>query len=939
MSEGRGGFFGNLRLRHKLGASLVIAALLPVLVASWVAFSVVLRGLNRGLDTETQRQLDVGTNLLLQRIRAVGTGAERMAASRRLLEAIGGGAVDTVEAVDDINRWGEAALIQVADAEGRLQVIATSGSRPARFVGLGIEDGDPLLEAGRRLERRVTVHQVGRRLVARALAPIVDRRFELRGMLIASVPLDGVFADELKASLGTDVLIFTGTDGTTPAEATFVDPLGQRAHGIRIDPAAAAGVVRSGSVRGSATIEGGKFSLGYAPIMDADGEIVGVFAVAVDRGPVLSARQTATRSLALGAAGAIVFALGLAGLLSRRISRPLQRLHQGAIAIARGDLDHRLEVDEGDEIGDLASAFGNMTSALKENQRRLAARMREIVALHDAGRAVSAVLELEQVLRKIVDSVARVLHVRVCALWLVDDPERVRPDGRVRMTLGAARAKRSDMRMISRGDEVASMVEPLVVIAREVASARTTLRIDDVSTHDHAEAAISAGVNGSLVATPLERKGVVLGVIVIGRSEEARPFSEADSNLLATFADQAAAAVENASLYAEVRAASEELEAKVRLRTTELTAINAELGRTITELRETQAQLVLSERLAGLGQLVAGVAHEINSPSAAIRGTVEAFGATVDRLSVATAELYRLGLSPDEEQALETVLRGVRDRSDGTSGLIAPATLRRARRELAGRLEEAGVEGDSASAVAKIVVELRLDDAELETVLDLFAGSTERAERISAYMREQMYLHRAVSTIDHAITRIQRIVGGLKSYSHLDQEASRSETDVHDGIESTLVLFDHIVSKGIHVERNYAELPKILAYVDELNQVWTNLIHNAVQALGGEGTITIETRAEDGGVAVSVTDDGPGIPEDVMPSIFEPFFTTKPRGEGTGLGLGIAKKIVAKHQGRVVCDSEPGQTRFTVWLPAPVRDGAGTGEERDDDGPEAVNQS
>jgi signal transduction histidine kinase len=795
-------------------------------------------------------------------------------------------------------------------------VIAATGSRPDRFVGLGIEAGDPLLEAGTRLERQVTVSRVGRRLVVRALAPITDARFELIGMLVVSVPLDAVFADELKASLGTDVLLFTGTDGTTPAEATFVDSFGRRASGIRIDASAATAINASGSVLGSAMIEGGEFSLGYAPIMSAAGDIVGVFAVAVDRGPVLSARRTATRSLILGAAGAIVFALGLAGLLSRRISRPLQRLHQGAIAIARGDLDQQLEIDESDEIGDLATAFGNMTAALKENQRRLAARMREIVALHDAGRAVSAVLELEQVLRKIVDSVARVLHVRVCALWLVDDPERVRPDGRIRMTLGAARAKRSDMRMISRGDEVAAMVEPLVVIARDVAATRTTLRIDDMTSDERREAAVASGVTGSLVATPLERKGVVLGVIVIGRTEEARPFSEADSNLLATFADQAAAAVENASLYAEVRAASEELEAKVRLRTTELTAINAELGRTITELRETQAQLVLSERLAGLGQLVAGVAHEINSPSAAIRGTIEVFGATVSRLGSATAELFRLELDAAEEQAVDEIVAVIQERAGRATGVVAPAALRRARRELSSRLEETGVESGSASTVAKVLVELGLSERDVDELVEIFDGSADRAERIGQYMREQMYLHRAVSTIDHAITRIQRIVGGLKSYSHLDQEANRAETDIHEGIESTLVLFDHIISKGIEIERNYSEIPPIWAYVDELNQVWTNLIHNAVQAMGGDGRIKIRTRVVDDGVSVSFTDNGPGIPDDVFPSIFEPFFTTKPRGEGTGLGLGIAKKIVDKHQGTLVCDSEPGRTRFTVWLPS-----------------------
>jgi signal transduction histidine kinase len=120
---------------------------------------------------------------------------------------------------------------------------------------------------------------------------------------------------------------------------------------------------------------------------------------------------------------------------------------------------------------------------------------------------------------------------------------------------------------------------------------------------------------------------------------------------------------------------------------------------------------------------------------------------------------------------------------------------------------------------------------------------------------------------------------------------------------------------GISVTRNYAELPAVPVYVDELNQVWTNLIHNAVQALGGRGDIIIETRLDGPYVAITIEDNGPGIPPDVMPRIFDPFFTTKPKGEGTGLGLGIVKQIVDKHGGKIDVSSKPGCTRFTVRLP------------------------
>ncbi|HVV86295.1 MAG TPA: ATP-binding protein, partial [Kofleriaceae bacterium] len=192
-------------------------------------------------------------------------------------------------------------------------------------------------------------------------------------------------------------------------------------------------------------------------------------------------------------------------------------------------------------------------------------------------------------------------------------------------------------------------------------------------------------------------------------------------------------------------------------------------------------------------------------------------------------------------------------------------------------------------------------------------------------------LHRNARVIGHAIARIQRIVGALKTYSHLDEEPARVAVDLHEGLETTLTLFDYAL-RDITLVRRFGSLPPIKVFVDELNQVWTNLIHNAVQALGGKGTIEIATESatrrrgdvDVPGAVVRVIDDGPGIPPDVMPRIFEPFFTTKPKGEGTGLGLGIVSQIVAKHGGEVGCASEPGRTVFEVWLPAdePAADAA-----------------
>jgi signal transduction histidine kinase len=178
-------------------------------------------------------------------------------------------------------------------------------------------------------------------------------------------------------------------------------------------------------------------------------------------------------------------------------------------------------------------------------------------------------------------------------------------------------------------------------------------------------------------------------------------------------------------------------------------------------------------------------------------------------------------------------------------------------------------------------------------------------------------MHRTASTVRHAVGQIQRIVGALKTYSHLDQQAIRSDADLHEGLETTLALLHHAL-RDIVIERRYGVLPRVSVFVDELNQVWTNLIHNAQQALGGKGTIAIETLVDGSAAVIRVIDDGPGVSSDVLPRIFEPFFTTKPKGEGTGLGLGIARQIVAKHGGEMRCESHPGRTCFEVRLPIEV---------------------
>jgi len=174
--------------------------------------------------------------------------------------------------------------------------------------------------------------------------------------------------------------------------------------------------------------------------------------------------------------------------------------------------------------------------------------------------------------------------------------------------------------------------------------------------------------------------------------------------------------------------------------------------------------------------------------------------------------------------------------------------------------------------------------------------------------------------VQETVQRISQIIAAMKSYTYLDQ-APLLEVDVHEGLENTLVIMQHKLKKGVTIKRDYsANLPRIEAYASELNQVWTNIIDNAIDAMNGKGEILLKTYAEDNKVVVEITDSGPGIPEEIQARIYEPFFTTKPPGKGTGLGLHISHDIVAnRHRGLLLVESKPGKTTFKVILPKQIK--------------------
>lgn len=475
---------------------------------------------------------------------------------------------------------------------------------------------------------------------------------------------------------------------------------------------------------------------------------------------------------------------------------------------------------------------------LEELEAELAQKSAEVEVLRQISTEVNATLELDTIYEVILRTMDELFGFHHALILLLDDEgERLRVvasrgygdqalGGEVPVGtgfIGVVAKKRRLMRLSNLGQQrsyVAAVRKQMTEAGRggELDEAPPVPGLPDVE---------------SQIGIPLLIKEDLIGVFSVESAERKR-FTERDEVLVNIVANQAASAIHNARLYrtveerrAELAELTATLEDRVRARTAELESANR-------ELRETQAQLVQSEKMASLGMLVAGVAHEINTPIGSI-------AANTDVVARAAAIV---------KERLES--------SDGESVLAQDDRLRRA------------VES----------------------------------------------LQQATQTERLACQRIASIVKSLKNFARLD-EAEEKRVDLHEGIESTLVLIAHELGE-IEVVKRYGELPKVLCAPGPINQVFMNLMINAVFAMEGEGTLTIETEflSDAAQVLVRFSDTGVGIPPENLPRIFDPGFTTKGVGVGTGLGLSICYRIVEAHKGTIEVSSEPGKgTTFTIRLP------------------------
>ena len=317
--------------------------------------------------------------------------------------------------------------------------------------------------------------------------------------------------------------------------------------------------------------------------------------------------------------------------------------------------------------------------------------------------------------------------------------------------------------------------------------------------------------------------------------------------------------------------------------------------------------------LISLGTMAAGLAHELNNPAAAVSRSAEGAREAFRDSSSRAVRLGDLDLSPDERAFLASLPDEVARRAENVRTLdsLEQSDMED---EIALWLEDQGIE--EAWELCSILVGAGLDTDWLEVLADHLSDESALGDVI-AWLASAVNVDALLREIQQASARISELVVAVKSYSHMDK-ASRREADVHAGLDNTLVMLGYKLKKGnVRVTREYAEdLPPVCAHGSELNQVWTNLLDNAIDAVEGNGNIKVRTVRENDKVLVEISDDGPGIPEESRDRIFEPFFTTKDVGKGTGLGLDISHRVVVKDLGGdISVISEPGETRFQVRLP------------------------
>ena len=325
-------------------------------------------------------------------------------------------------------------------------------------------------------------------------------------------------------------------------------------------------------------------------------------------------------------------------------------------------------------------------------------------------------------------------------------------------------------------------------------------------------------------------------------------------------------------------------------------------------VRETTRIEQQRDRLAALGKLSAGLAHELNNPASAAKRAAGQLRASLKQIKDASHELGTRDLTASQKAEIEKLENWLIQKNEPPPDILTVSTLE--------DQLEALLRSHGQSDLWQLAADLARKGARPELLESLFASlEPETARAALVRISASLEIAGLLNEIENSTSRVSDLVHAIKEYTFMDQSPVQN-VDVVKSLENTLTILNHKLKRGVEVERDYQPIPLLVdSFGSELNQVWTNIIDNAIDALHGQGELRVRTYRDGSCVVVEIGDNGPGILPDIQPHIFEPFFTTKGVGEGTGLGLDTVQRIVKKHRGNIQVSSKPGDTRFQIFLP------------------------
>ncbi|MCB9107820.1 MAG: GAF domain-containing protein, partial [Anaerolineales bacterium] len=547
---------------------------------------------------------------------------------------------------------------------------------------------------------------------------------------------------------------------------------------------------------------------------------------------------------------------------------------------------------------DLLTVLANQAAAALENaawartlEQRVDERTAELTTINSISQALVSELDLEAVIELVGEKLREIFAVETVYLGLYDPVNE-----KIHFAYNYYHGQRYHDMTINYGEGLASKVietrRPMLINKNVIQHyIEFNVEANDFPAKSYLSVPITVSDSGS------QSGQAVIGVISVQSIKQEGRFDEADLRLLTTIAANVGVAIQKARLFEETQQAKNVAEATAE-----------ELAETLDHLRATQGQLIQSEKMAALGQLIAGIAHEVNTPLGAIRASIGNISHALNDSIRQLPELFKR-LSPEQEKDFFALL----DKALTSEVTLSSREERKAKRALRSHLEDLDLA--EADLIADTLADMGVYD-DVDAFIPLFQSGDISFILQAAYnLSSQQKNSQNITT---AVERASKVVFALKSYARYGQSETMIEADVTEGIDVVLTIYHNQLKRGIDVTKNYGPVSKILCLPDELNQVWTNLIHNAIQAMDNQGELEINVFQDNSHVVVQITDSGPGIPDEIKPRIFEPFFTTKPAGEGSGLGLDIVRKIVEKHEGKIEVDSRPGRTTFSVLLPVRI---------------------